>query len=90
MSDIREDLRYLSEEYESGEHVDISAQNYFQEALDEINRLRGILHRVANEERRISKLAEKARYAARDAEEAYVCGPFLELADWYTFGDDDE
>ena len=39
MSDIREDLRYLSEEYESGEHVDISAQNYFQEALDEINRL---------------------------------------------------
>ena len=39
MSNVIEDLKYLSEEYESGEHVDISATNYFQEALDEIERL---------------------------------------------------
>ena len=40
MSDVREDLEYLSKEYEDGDYVDISAQNYFQDALDEIERLR--------------------------------------------------
>jgi len=39
MSDVIDDLVYLAEEYESGEHVDISAQNYFRDALDEIRRL---------------------------------------------------
>ncbi|KKN78991.1 hypothetical protein LCGC14_0344670 [marine sediment metagenome] len=39
MGDIVEHLKYLSEEYESDEYVDISATNYFQEALDEIERL---------------------------------------------------
>ena len=33
---IKEELQYLSNEYESGEYVDISAFNYFQEALDKI------------------------------------------------------
>ena len=37
--DIKEQLKYLSEEYESGEYVDISAYNYFELALDEIRRL---------------------------------------------------
>ena len=40
MSYLTDELKYLSEEYESGEHVDISAQNYFQDALEEIMRLR--------------------------------------------------
>ena len=39
MIDVIEDLKYLADEYESGEHVDISARNYFQDALDEIERL---------------------------------------------------
>lgn len=41
MSDIIKNLKFLSSEYEAGDHVDISAQNYFQDALAEIERLRG-------------------------------------------------
>ncbi|MCK5018323.1 MAG: hypothetical protein KAS32_14795 [Candidatus Peribacteraceae bacterium] len=40
MGDIIEDLTYLSECYEGDDYVDISAQNYFQDALDKITRLR--------------------------------------------------
>lgn len=39
MSDILEYLDELSEAYESGDYVDISAYNYFEMALDEIKRL---------------------------------------------------
>ena len=61
--DIKEQLKYLSEEYESGEYVDISAYNYFELALDEIRRLEkgrlpGIAH-VAEIERLDDEL-EKA------------------------------
>ena len=40
---VIEDLEYLAKEYESGDYVDISAQNYFQDALDEIRRLRDLV-----------------------------------------------
>ena len=45
MSDIREDLGYLSRVYRNDEYIAIREgdKNYFQEALDEINRLRGIV-----------------------------------------------
>ena len=36
---IIEQLEILSEDYESGDYVDISAFNYFQLALDEVERL---------------------------------------------------
>ena len=51
---------------DSGDYVDISAYNYFELALDEINRLEGILHRVANRECELSRLAEKAHDATRN------------------------
>ena len=40
MSDIRDYLKELSDNYESGDYVDISAYNYFQMAYDEIERLK--------------------------------------------------
>jgi len=39
MNIVTDSLKYLARVYEDGEHVDISAANYFQEALDEITRL---------------------------------------------------
>ena len=33
---LKEELEYLASVYGDGEHVDISASNYFQEALDYI------------------------------------------------------
>ena len=87
MSNVKEDLKYLSDEYESGEHVDISAQNYFQDALDEIERLEGILHRVANHMREVDDAVSVARRVARTVDNMLVVGPFVELIDWYTWNE---
>ncbi len=46
MSDIIDELEYLASEYESGDHVDISAFNYFQLALDEITQLQVKVYRL--------------------------------------------
>ena len=71
----------------------MSIDTVYQEnrALEaEIKRLEGILHRVANHERRLYEAAGEAHDATREVHDGFICGPFVELSDWYTFGENDE
>ena len=55
----------------------------------EIERLEGILHRVANHMRDVDDAVEVSRKAARTANDMMVVGPFVELIDWYTFDEEE-
>lgn len=60
-----------------------------REAADRIEELEGILHRVAEQERKLSRVASDAHAASREVNDGFICGPFIELSDWYTFEEDD-
>jgi hypothetical protein len=74
----------LDDEFRAGTLV-MSARVAAGEARLEIERLKGILHKVANRERELSAFVEKAHDATREVSDGFICGAFVELIDWYTF-----
>jgi hypothetical protein len=74
MSDLMGHLRATEGEIER-----LTAEN---------KRLEGILHRVANHERHLYEAAEKAHDATRRVNDGFICGPFVELSDWYTWDEE--
>lgn len=60
-----------------------------REAADRIEELEGILHKVAEAQRKLSVAASAAHNATRVVRDMNMCGHLIELWDWYTFEEDD-
>ena len=63
-------------------------KEYIKALEERVEKLEGILHKVANRERELSRLAETAHDATRAVNDGFTCGAFVELIDWYTFDED--
>ena len=80
MSDIREYLKELSDNYESGDYVDISAYNYFQMAYDEIERLRERIEELEKNAWAWSRgLIGERSYTEEELKQMF--GPYVENGD---------
>ena len=56
----------------------------------ENERLRGILHKIANAQRILSQKAHAAHNATREVSDMMGCSGMSECWDWYTFEEDDD
>ena len=81
MSDLVNRLRFMS--------GDAGDRLLTREAADRIEELEGILHKVAEAQRKLSVAASAAHNATRVVNDMNMCGHLIELWDWYTFEEDD-